>query len=914
MKYIIMKNNCILFFISIVASLLSCDTVKGQGNLKELATRIGNTKNFHQIQQIAKAYFDGERRAEAIQRTGRPATPPNEEKEFENAETFYHRWAWYNGSRLDANGNITDYTAKSLQAISNEVPSTANNYNSISSLNSNSDWSLEGPTTYTPQYTMADGQGRTDCIAFHPTNANTMYAGTPMGGLWKTTTGGLWWNQVAGLFPFLGIHGIVVNKDNGNEIWVLAGSPLYPNTWGIFATEVNCRVYHSTDAGVNWFATEGFNNVSPGMGYDLIQDPSAPNTIYAATDSGVYRTTTGGTAWLKVLSERVYDLEFSGTRLLATGSEFLNYNDYSGAPNGWYITFFTPPVTGMTRASLAVSPSSPTTVYLLAGPAATGSFQGLYKSTNSGGDWFRQSNTPNIFDSEPGSGSFDQSSYDNCILAHPTDPAKILTGGAIIWESSNSGVTMTSNTYYSGNAVYPTKYVHPDVHAIKQNPLNNNVYACTDGGIYLSTNFGANWSRRTNGLAAAQIFHMTTYKNNPTMEAFGSQDNGMKIRRNNGNYEMYAQGDGYAAQFSLNDSSIMYLTLNEQFYKNSTFGSTGLAVTYPFLTSADKWYILPKVTPSATNTEIVFAGALDTLSRSTNGGSSWTRIVRRANWDISYGLSNPAIIYTAGGINYAQPLGFTLSRNNNYGTGTWTDISGTLGNFGQRAMKIAVAPYDALRIYVCLGGYTAGQKVYRSLNGGTIWTTNISYNLPNVPVNALAADNVGNVYAGTDIGVYVLPAGAVQWVAFYNGLPRVPITDLIVNDTYGFLKASTFGCGIWKTDLYGGCPVNLTVSGIQTGHKTFEASGFINSPALTMSGGNGLTDIRLKAGDKIIFGPGSNLQNGTMVASVGPCGVPFPNIVPIQRNNSGNNSNLTSPAVEGNKLKDRSITTPGRVE
>ena len=140
MKYIIMKNNCILFFISIVASLLSCDTVKGQGNLKELATRIGNTKNFHQIQQIAKAYFEEECRAEALLRTGRPATPPNEEKEFENAETFYHRRAWYNASRLEANGNITDYSTKSLQTISIEVPSTANNYNSISSLISNRNW------------------------------------------------------------------------------------------------------------------------------------------------------------------------------------------------------------------------------------------------------------------------------------------------------------------------------------------------------------------------------------------------------------------------------------------------------------------------------------------------------------------------------------------------------------------------------------------------------------------------------------------------------------------------------------------------------------------------------------------------------------------------------------------------------
>lgn len=362
-----------------------------------------------------------------------------------------------------------------------------------------------------------------------------------------------------------------------------------------------------------------------------------------------------------------------------------------------------------------------------------------------------------------------------------------------------------------------------------------------------------------------------------------------------GLYEQFAGADGYAVQFSLNDSSIMYGTLNNRFRKYGSFGATDLAVSYPFVTSPDKWYILPKVTPSATNTEILFAAALDTLSRSTNGGSSWTSIVRRANWDITYAPGNPAIIYTAGGENYSAPAGFTLSRNPNYGTGTWTDISGTLGTIGQRAMKIVVAPYDALRIYVCLGGYTAGQKVYRSLNGGAVWNTNISYNLPNVPVNALATDNNGNVYAGTDIGVYVLPAGTTQWVAFYNGLPRVPITDLIVNETHGFLKASTFGCGIWKTDLYGGCPSVLSVSNNHTGHKTFEASSFISSPQLTMSGGHGLTDIRLRAGDRIVFGPGSNLQNGTLVASIGPCGVPFPNIVPIQRDSSGKIINVITP-------------------
>jgi hypothetical protein len=446
---------------------------------------------------------------------------------------------------------------------------------------------------------------------------------------------------------------------------------------------------------------------------------------------------------------------------------------------------------------------------------------------------------------------------------------------------------MTFNTYYYNSAVEPTRYVHPDVHALKRNPLNNNIYACTDGGVWVSTDFGTNWSRNTNGLSAAQIFHMTTYKDNFFMEGFGSQDNGVKIRRNNGAYEQFGGADGYAVQFSLNDSSIMYATQNGGFAKYGSFGATDIGIAYPFITSGDKYYILPKVAPSFTGTEVVYAAALDTLSRSTDFGGSWIRVIKRSNWDMTYALSNPAYFYTAGGINYSSPSGFTLNRSTNYGAGNlnWTDISGSLGVYGQRAMKIVVDPFNALKIYVCLGGYTNGQKVYKSTDGGTNWSSNISYNLPNVPVSSLAADKAGNLYAGTDIGVYVLPAGAVQWVAFYNNLPMVPITDLIINETQQYIKASTFGSGIWKSNLYGGCASTITVSFNQAGQQTYEASNQINANGVTMSGGYSLTDVRLRAGNAIIFTPGCDLVNGTLIASIGPCGVPFP-ALPVRNPNS----------------------------
>jgi hypothetical protein len=882
MRKIITTAICIFFS--------SC--IFGQISIQELAERIGTEKKFDRIQQIAATYFkEAKARVKAgVGTRANVGVEEAEENEFEKAELFYYRWAWYNSARLDADGNVTDYTTRNLQAMANEPAPDA------LARNNNSLWIAQGPTFYSvPNLTFSnganrrviDGLGRVDCIAFHPTDASTMYAGTPMGGLWKTTNGGAAWSQVAGLFPFLGIAGVVVNKNNGNEIWALAGTRANKNTWGIFALESGSRVYHSIDGGQNWSPTGAFPFASNSGfgGWDLIQHPSQAQTIFAATLNGVYISNNGGISWdTTALRLVVQDIEINPQteRLIASGPGFVKYSDDEGAT--WNDCSFNVSITGMNRASITISRAGTgNTVYLFCGPAGDSTFYGLYKSTNGGTTFTRQSNAPNAFGfSTDGSDNFDQSNYDNCIVAHPSDASRILTGGAAIWQSNNDGITMTFNTYYWNNGP-PDRYVHPDIHALRINPLNNNLYACTDGGVYLSTDFGATWVQRTIGLSAAQIFHMSTYKNNDMMELYGSQDNGLKIRTNNGIYQQFEGADGYSVEFGLNDSSIIYGCVNSAFLKYDNFGQRNLAVAYPFLQGGDeKFYMMVKVTPSATNTEILFAAAMDTLSRSTDGGASWTRVVRRANWDIKSAPSNPAYVYVAGGSNSFAASGFSLARSSNYGNGSWTNITGTFALAGQRAMKFAIDPFDHLHIYVCIGGYVGGQKVYKSINGGDNWS-NVSFNLPNVPVNSIAMDNAGHLYAGTDIGVFVLPSGQTQWRPFYNRLPRVPVTELIVNNEAGTIKAATFGCGVYKADLYGFCPPLYDIFTNYTGKRTVEASDRINGIPFTTSGGYELTDVRLKAGNLIVFSPGTDMKNATVIAGIGPCGVAFPGrVVPIQ--------------------------------
>jgi ligand-binding sensor domain-containing protein len=77
--------------------------------------------------------------------------------------------------------------------------------------------------------------------------------------------------------------------------------------------------------------------------------------------------------------------------------------------------------------------------------------------------------------------------------------------------------------------------------------------------------------------------------------------------------------------------------------------------------------------------------------------------------------------------------------------------------------------------------------------------------LPDLPVNAVAVNDNGDIYIGTDIGVFYREEGGTSWMPFFNGLPKVPVTDLQITNSY--IYASTFGRGIWGSSTHGNCPL-----------------------------------------------------------------------------------------------------------
>src|ERR1041384_7736590 len=68
---------------------------------------------------------------------------------------------------------------------------------------------------------------------------------------------------------------------------------------------------------------------------------------------------------------------------------------------------------------------------------------------------------------------------------------------------------------------------------------------------------------------------------------------------------------------------------------------------------------------------------------------------------------------------------------------------------------ITISPTDPNKVWITLSGYSAGNKVFQTVNGGSSWT-NVSFNLPNLPANCSVYQPGSSdlIYVGMDVGVY----------------------------------------------------------------------------------------------------------------------------------------------------------------
>src|SRR5690606_2469765 len=583
-----------------------------------------------------------------------------------------------------------------------------------------------------------------------PNNSNTVYIGSPAGGIWKSIDAGVNWQPMSDYLPQIGVSGIVVDHTNSNVIYIATGDKDAADSYSV-------GVLKSTDGGITWNTTGLSFGGSNSFAGDIMMHPSNNQILLCATSNGLYKTTNGGTNWSVV---QTGDFSQGAIRFKPTDPTIV----YAVTGNRFYRSTntgnsFTSVTSGLPvnsgRLLLDVTPANANYVYVLS--ATTGyDFQGIYRSTNSGLNFTARNTTTDVFESN-------QAWYDLALGVSDTNAEEVYTGCLNVWKSSNGGTAFTKLNNWSSPS--SAAYTHADIHYLGF--YNGKLYAGTDGGIYVSQNGGTNFTDLTATAQIGQFYKIAVSKQSASNMVGGLQDNG-GYGYSGGQWKNFYGADGMDAAIDPTNQNLYYGFIQNggSLYISNTAGNgiTG-SVGSPGGQSGN-W-----VTPLAANSVGEIFSGFDGLYR-LNGGA-WvqqnTGSIGSGNLELI--LVDPTdddIMYIANGS--------TLYKSINHGVNFTAVYSASAS-----IRSIEVNSNNNNIVYLATSG--TGGQILKSTDGGSNFT-NITTGIPNIGKNVIEhqgqhPDNP--LYVGTSLGVYYIDDTMASWEAFDTNLPNVSVTDLEVN-------------------------------------------------------------------------------------------------------------------------------------
>ena len=774
-------------FIAAAIFLFAFGKTQGQNITALPANDTANYPYWIQMMQDPGANFFKTQRAFNIYWKDRKVTRSSGWKVFK-------RWEYMMQSRIHPDGSLPapDATFKAYEKYIQNNPDAPTS--------SSGNWISLGPGEIPapgpPGYL---GLGRLNEVAFHPSDPNKLYVGSPSGGMWQTTDGGLTWITHTDTMPTLGVSAIVVDYSNPNTILIGTGDRDAGDAPGM-------GVFRSTNGGLTWSpSSSGMNNRTVGK---MLQHPSNPLIFLAATSGGVFRSTDGGNTWTNSKTGDFKDIQFKPNNpnivYASAGPTF-----YRSSDNGVSFTMITSGLSGGQRGTIAVTPANPDYVYFVQSNGSNG-FKGLYRSTDAGLTFTTRSTTPNILDwSCDGSGSGGQGWYDLAIAASPNNAETIFVGGVDVWKSTDGGATWNINSHWYGGC--SVAEVHADCHILVFSPVNGKLYAGNDGGIWSTANVGTTWSDHTVGMTIGQIYKIGQAQTVKNKVINGFQDNGSYTFTGDG-WEATGGGDGMECAIDYSNASWTYHTM----YYGSVFrkynGSEETQIAGNGVGGIDEsgaW-----VTPfilNVTDPKSMFLG-MKNIWRCSNvrvSSPEWVKISNSLGGSngsnmavLEQSPADPNILYAA---RYDNK--FFRSENCLENIPEWIDISSHLPISGL-ITDLAAHPTDPGTIYM-----TSGTLIFKSTDKGNTWT-NITENLPQIHISTVAYYNNApeGLYVGTDAGVFYKDQTTSGWIAYSDGLPaNGRITEVEIyydNDSAASdaIRASSYGRGLWSSDMYHGVP------------------------------------------------------------------------------------------------------------
>ncbi|MGH2451274.1 MAG: WD40/YVTN/BNR-like repeat-containing protein [Candidatus Limnocylindria bacterium] len=681
--------------------------------------------------------------------------------------------------------------------------------------------------------------GRVVAVAGHPTDRLTFYFGSTGGGVWKTTDGGTFWENVSdGHFKRASVGGLAVSLSDPNVVYAGMGEACIRGN-----VSHGDGVYRSTDGGKTWSHLGLADTRNIGK---VRVHPRDPDTVYVAalghahgpnTERGVFRSRDGGRTWKRVLyrgeDAGAIDLVLDPTNprvLYATfwearrGPHYLN----SGGPGGgifkstdegdtWSDLSRKPglPKGVLGKIGIAVSPARPERIWALV-EADDGA---VFRSDDGGESWQRGSEDRNLRQ---------RAWYYHHIFADPQDPETCWVLNVDAWRSTDGGKTF-------GMVAVP----HGDNHDLWIDPKDpKRMVEGNDGGATVTFNGGETWSSLYNQ-PTSEFYHVTTDQRFP-YRIYGAQQDNTAITVPSRarivaitDLEAHEIGGGESGYVAVrqDDPDIVYCG-SYQGYLTRYDHRTGQArniMVWPELSSGwgakdvryrFQWTFPIVLSPHDPNTLYVTGNR---VFRSHDEGVTWEVIspdLTRNDPTRLEPSGGPITKDNTGAEYYCTIFAFDespvergvlwagsddgLVHVSRDGGRRWTKVTPPgLPKWALISM-IEASPHEGGVAYVAANAYKLDDfrpYLYRTANYGRTWTK-ITAGIEADDFTRVVREDPkrrGLLFAGTETGVYVSHDDGHRWHRIRGKkLPVVPIHDLRVKDDD--LVLGTHGRSFWVLD------------------------------------------------------------------------------------------------------------------
>ncbi len=684
--------------------------------------------------------------------------------------------------------------------------------------------------------------GRIIDLAVDPKKPTTYFVAVASGGVWKTTNGGTTFNPVFDGQASYSIGCITIDPNNPLVVWVGTGENNSQRS-----VAYGDGVYKSIDGGKTW--TNMGLKKSEHIGKILV-DPRDSDTVYVAAqgplwsaggDRGLYKTTDGGKTWKPVLTisehtgvtdiamdprdpDVIYAAAYQRRRhvwtLVNGGPESALHKSTDGGAT-WKKLGAGLPTEEIGRIGIALAPSDPDTVYVLAEAARRSG--GFFRSKDGGANFEKRGNY------NTGSAQYYQE-----LFVDPYDADRVYSMDVFLQVTEDGGKVWRN----LGN-----RFRHVDDHALWIDPANtDHLLVGGDGGLYETYDRGATWIFKPN-LPVTQFYRVSVDNAKPFYNVYGgTQDNfslGGPSRTitnhgiTNADWFITNGGDGFETVVDPTDPNIIYAQAQHAGIVRFDRKSGEAVDIQPTAAPNDEplrfnWDS-PLIISPHSNTRLYLAA--QRVFRSDDRGNTWTPVspdltrkidrnklkVMGKIWGIDSVAKNastsfygnivsvnespktPGVLYVGtddgliqisedGGANWRKIEKFPGVPENTY----VSDLEPSLHNDDT--------------IFASFDNHKMGDfKPYllKSTDRGKTWTS-MAGDLPdNGTVYTVAEDfiNPNLLFAGTEFAAYFSIDGGKKWIKM-SGLPPIAVRDIAIQQRENDLVLATFGRGFYILDDY----------------------------------------------------------------------------------------------------------------